>query len=243
MHCRDPFSQNNRHRHPIVLVHGGWAGGWQWREVAEKLTAASFSVFTPTLTGLGERVHLASPEVGLSTYITDIEKVLFYEQLSEAVLVGFSFSGLIISGVAERVPERISCLVYLDAFVPANGQSLEDIVGPKISKNIRSFASQYGDGWRIPSFFDNNPRSTPQPLKTSEEPVTIENPRAQRIPHVYIHCTAKPTEWVFTPILDRCAEYARDQGWEYRKLDSDHFPMYSAREQLVAELIEITDSL
>ena len=108
----------------FVLVHGGWAGGWQWREVASLLRAAGHDVFTPTLTGLGERVHLASPDVGLDTHIQDILMVLEYEELRDVILVGYSYSGMVITGVAERAPERLAHLVYLDAYVPRELTSL-----------------------------------------------------------------------------------------------------------------------
>ena len=115
----------------FVLVHGGWAGGWQWREIASLLRAAGHDVFTPTLTGLGERVHLASPDVGLDTHIQDILMVLEYEDLHDVILVGYSYSGMVITGVAERAPERLAHLVYLDAYVPRDGQSLLDMLGPE----------------------------------------------------------------------------------------------------------------
>src|SRR5690349_14070720 len=112
-----------------VLLHGGWAGGWQWRAVAQHIRAAGYEVYTPTFTGLGERAHLASPEVGLETHIQDVLGVLEYEDLHEMVLVGHSYSGMVSTAVAERVPERIAELVYVDAFVPQDGQSLNDIIG------------------------------------------------------------------------------------------------------------------
>ena len=115
----------------FVLVHGGWAGGWQWREVAGLLRAAGHEVFTPTLTGLGERVHLANPDIGLDTHIQDILMVLEYEELRDVILVGYSYSGMVITGVAELAPERISQLIYLDAFVPQDGQSMLDNAGAR----------------------------------------------------------------------------------------------------------------
>src|SRR5688572_12471656 len=108
----------------FVLVHGGWDGGWAWRSVAKDLQAAGHEVFTPTLTGSGERVHLASPEIGLDTHIQDIVNVLRFENLSDVLLVGHSYGGMVITGVAEQMPERIDQLIYLDAFAPRDGESL-----------------------------------------------------------------------------------------------------------------------
>src|SRR6266498_5853186 len=107
-----------------VLLHAGWAGGWQWRAVAQRLRMEGHEVYTPTFTGLGERVHLASSEVGLETHIQDILGVLTYEDLHDVILVGHSYSGMVSTAVAERVPERLAHLVYVDAFVPQDGQSL-----------------------------------------------------------------------------------------------------------------------
>src|SRR3984957_12669518 len=111
-----------------VLVHGAWHGGWCFARVAELLRERGERVFTPTMTGLGERVHLAHAGITLSTHVTDIVNVLRYEDLTEVVLCGHSYGGLVISGVIEAVPERVAALVFLDAFVPEDGQSLHDLV-------------------------------------------------------------------------------------------------------------------
>ncbi len=173
----------------FVLVHGGWAGGWQWREVAALLRAAGHEVFTPTLTGLGERVHLAHPDVGLDSHIQDILMVLEYEELRDVVLVGYSYSGMVITGVAERAPERLAHLVYLDAFVPQDGQSMLEILGPDVAAFIQQMAQAYGDGWRIPHDPPDAPRRTPHPLKTGQQPVSVKNPSAAALPRTFIYCT------------------------------------------------------
>src|SRR5262249_49574993 len=157
-----------------VLLHAAWAGGWQWRTVAAHLRAAGHEVFTPTFTGLGERAHLASPEVGLETHIQDVLGVLAYEDLHAVVLVGYSYSEMVSTAVAERVPERIAQLVYVDAFVPQDGQSLNDIIGSQLQAYFTRVARSRGDGWRIPHDppgAPRTPRMTDQPLKTGEQPV------------------------------------------------------------------------
>ncbi|HUN59048.1 MAG TPA: alpha/beta hydrolase [Candidatus Binataceae bacterium] len=111
----------------LVLVHGAWHGGWCWRRVADRLTSAGHRVFTPTLTGLADRSHLASERVNLSTHVTDIVNLIRWEGLSDIVLCGHSYGGMVITGVADRAPGQIASLVYLDAYVPENGQSLVDI--------------------------------------------------------------------------------------------------------------------
>src|SRR5690348_12629794 len=107
-----------------VLVHGAWGGSFNWRRLRPMLQGAGHTVFTPSLTGLGERAHLASPEVNLSTHIQDVCNALFYDDLSDVTLVGHSYGGMVVAGVADRMPERIKDLVFLDAFVPRSGQSL-----------------------------------------------------------------------------------------------------------------------
>ena len=113
-----------------VLVHGAWAGGWIWRDMADRLRALGHRVFTPTLTGLGERSHLISPQINLTTHVLDVTNVIKWEELSGVVLVGHSYGGMVITGVTEKVPAgAIRSIVYLDAFLPGNGQSLTDLVG------------------------------------------------------------------------------------------------------------------
>jgi pimeloyl-ACP methyl ester carboxylesterase len=107
----------------FVLVHGSWAGGVVWREVARRLRKAGHDVYAPTLTGIGERKHLLNREINLDTHIQDVIGVIDDEDLADIVLVGHSYGGMVISGVADRVPEKVASLVYLDAFVPEDGQS------------------------------------------------------------------------------------------------------------------------
>ncbi len=114
----------------FVLVHGAWHGGWCYARVAGLLRARGHTVFTPTLTGQGERAHLLSGSINLSTHIEDVLGVFAFERLDDVVLAGHSYGGMVITGVADRIPERIRALAYLDAFVPENGQSLFDIYIP-----------------------------------------------------------------------------------------------------------------
>jgi pimeloyl-ACP methyl ester carboxylesterase len=111
-----------------VLIHGGWHGGWCWARVAPILRAAGHDVYAPSLTGLGDRVHLLSPSVRLETHIEDVLGVLSYEDLRDVVLVGHSYGGMVITGVADRAADRVSHLVYLDAFVPRDGECLLDLL-------------------------------------------------------------------------------------------------------------------
>ena len=138
----------------FVLVHGGWVGGWYWSRVAPLLQAAGHRVFAPTLTGLGERAHLCSLAVDLDTHVQDVTNVLQFEDLHDVILVGHSYGGIVITGVAERTAERLAHLCYLDAFVPRDGQALADFVGPEMVADAREKAKRSRDGSRpdaIPS--------------------------------------------------------------------------------------------
>jgi pimeloyl-ACP methyl ester carboxylesterase len=148
----------------FVLLHGGQSGGWTWRAPAKYLQAAGHEVLRPTLTGLGERVHLATPEVGLYTHIEDVVNVFRYEEVWDAILVGYSYSGLVARGVAERIPERISQLVYLDALVPQDGQSGADLFGPEAPAYLIEHARLSGDGWLLPNTRPDLPLCNDHPL-------------------------------------------------------------------------------
>jgi pimeloyl-ACP methyl ester carboxylesterase len=122
----------------FVLVHGAWHGGWCWRRVADRLRASGHLVFTPTLTGLGERSHLLRPDLDLDVHIADVINVIKWERLSDVVLCGHSYGGFVISGVAEQAADLIRSIVFLDAFLPNNGDAIEDITGPAVKDAIRA---------------------------------------------------------------------------------------------------------
>src|SRR5271157_4782762 len=130
--------------HTFVLVHGAWHGGWCWRRVADRLRLDGHAVFTPMLTGLGERSHLLRPGIDLATHVADIVSVMRWEQLSEVVLCGHSYGGFVISGVAEMTLTRIRSIVFLDAFLPANSDTILKLTGPAVGDAIRA-AMQRGE--------------------------------------------------------------------------------------------------
>jgi len=133
----------------MVLIHGSMHGGWCWQRVAPLLRAAGHDVYTPTLTGLGERVHLAHPAVDLDTHIRDVLGVLEFEDLHEVILVGHSYGTMVITGVADRVPERIAHLVYLDGTMAADGQTALDFFPPEWRASRRAQVDAEGEGWRL----------------------------------------------------------------------------------------------
>ncbi len=216
-----------------VLCHGAWAGGWQWREVANWLRAAGHEVYTPTFTGLGERVHLAQPEIDLETHIQDVLGVLQFEDLHQVILLGYSYSGLVITAVADRVPERLKHLVYLDAFVPEGGQSLGDILGSEITAEIKAAAEAYGEGWRVPHNPPDAPHRVDQPLKSLLQPVVVKNTAGAHIPHTFIYCAEGERE--IGPLhgfIAQAAQKARAAGWQYHELQTGHLPMETVPEDL-----------
>lgn len=168
----------------FVLVHGAWHGSWCWARVRDLLAAQGHRVFTPTLSGLGERSHLLSPAIDIETHVLDVANLIRWEELCDIVLVGHSYGGVIVRHVADRLPERIATLVYLDAFVPDHGQSLNDLA-PDFAVMFREQAREHGEGWRIPpvpsAVFAVNPadaawmdaQCTAQPLATFEMPAVL----------------------------------------------------------------------
>ena len=217
-----------------VIAHGAWAGGWEWREVDRLLTADGHKVYRPTLTGLGERVHLSNPDINLTTHITDIVNVFLWEDLHDTVLVGHSYGGMVITGVADRVPDRIKQIIYVDAFLPENGESLESSFGP--GRTPRTHPDGYphlpGDSADRPI-----PHTVPHPAKTLTEPVKLTNQDAvKKIPTTYILTVDKgkqPEEDGFYRFYER----AKARGWTVEIMEGDHVVQRSHPKELV-ELLE-----
>jgi pimeloyl-ACP methyl ester carboxylesterase len=243
----------------FVLTHAAWHGAWCWKKVTPLLRAAGHDVVTPTLTGLGERSHLASPLIGLDTHVQDVVQVLTFEDLNDVILLGHSNGGTLITAVAECVPERLAHLVYLDAFVPEDGQATVDLITfPRHAWEDRVRTEGFGwlipslqavpwdafvrDLWRITDEADRRwlvDRLRPTPFKTFTDPVRRSNPAAAEVPRTYIRCAQHPG-----PQFDRFAEAARTTaGWRCRTLDSAHEPFVTAPRELVDLLLEIPDEV
>lgn len=215
-----------------VIVHGAWGGGWAFRRVEELLRARGHSVYRPTLTGLGERSHLAGPHVGLGTHVEDVVGVLLFEDLRDVVLVGHSYGGVVITGVADRVPERVRSLVFLDAIVPEDGESAAAAIGARAGW-LRQMEK---DGLLVPPWVKPGqppPKDVPHPLKTLTDPVSYKNEAARRLPATYIHTVeAGATKDDFDPQAER----AKARGWTVLRMQADHNPQRTAPEAL-AELL------
>ncbi len=208
-----------------VLVHGAWSGGWMWRDVARMLHAAGHEAFTPTLTGLGERFHLARPDIDLDCHVMDVVNVLRFERLERVVLVGYSYGGMVVTGAAEQEPERIVRLVYLDAFVPFDGESAADLLGPTRTALFVRAAEHLGDGWRVPAPKDGGPegaRFTDMPLEAGLQRLVVRNLAARGLPRTFVLFTAKPATDLLGPVMGRMAARARQAGWDSRELAIAH---------------------
>jgi pimeloyl-ACP methyl ester carboxylesterase len=214
-----------------VLVHGAWGGGWAFKKVDSLLTARGHRVYRPTLTGLGERVHLGRPDVGLSTHVTDIVNVLLFEDLRDIVLVGHSYGGMVITGVADRMPERIRHLVFIDALVPQDGESLVTASrGTKLEGFARRSVDSARDGFIVPNWVTaRSPRPTDvrQPVLTFTEPVSFRNPAAVRLPGTYV-LTVEPGRAEADDDFAAFAQRAKSRGWAYHVLRANHVPERSA---------------
>ena len=230
----------------FLLVHGTGCGGWVWQKLTPFLRAGEHEVYTPTLTGVGDRSHLLNCGVDLTTHITDVASLLFYEDLSEVVLVGHSYAGMVITGVAAKVPERLKLLVYLDAYVPADGQTESDLWPTEMRAAIHTDEAA-GRGLRQPPPLDflgiTDPemaawvkaRVTPHPLATYNEPVPVGSAKSAALPRAFIHCTGGPTTPVFAPF----AAKARAGGWEVHELATGHCAMLTVPREVADLLLEL----
>jgi pimeloyl-ACP methyl ester carboxylesterase len=206
-----------------VLVHGAWGGSFGWHLVRPLLHQAGHAVFTPSLTGLGERAHLATPAVNLSTHVEDVCNAIWYEDLSNIILVGHSYGGMVVTGVADRMSERIRHLVYLDAFVPADGQSLYDVRGgrPDPPGDWRIPPRQRTENPNDPENAWHNARRRPHPRATFEEKVRLSAPLESRpFSLTYIVATNRPDP---EPFFDRIADSLRgNPRWTVRDISGGH---------------------
>ena len=236
-----------------VLVHGAWHGGWCWQKVIPFLEAAGHAVYAPTLTGLAERAAELSPDVGLDTHIQDVVGLLVDKDLHGVILVGHSYGGMVITGVVDAVPERIAHLVYLDTFVPRDGDSMAGI-SPVVIYLLRRQAQ--AGGWRIASHGDYGvttepdrswvlSKVTPQPLKTLEQPLHLKHPAiVSATPRTHIECTGGGFVFLrlrnlLRRILAPRALPPREAGWRLRQLPTGHDAMITMPRELADLLLEV----
>lgn len=239
----------------FVLVHGAFYGGWCWKHVRRLLRQAGHEVFTPTLTGVGERYHLLTREVGLATHVQDIVQVLEYEDLREVVLVGHSYGGMVMTGVADRLPERLRHLVYLDAHLPDPGQAASGAFSEGTADVLQSLAKAEGEAWLLPPLPLHvmgvtrpkdvawaQPRRVPHPLRTLNEPLPLLR-GPSTLPATYVRCTQRAALVAafgtdpLAPFFDK----ARQRGFHFRDIDTGHDAMVAAPELTTQVLLEVLD--
>ncbi len=251
---------------PVVLVAGACLGGWAWREVADQLRGDGHDVYPATLTGLGERVHLAHAGVDLETHIADVVNLLEYEALEEVVLVGHSYAGIVVTGVADRVPERLNAVVYLDTGPIPDGVAIADAMSPEQRELQQRAVDDEGDGWRWPvpdratlaagtfgsasGLSDDDlrliaQRATPQPYATMTSPLRLDHDRPPDTRRAVIFCSAGGMDvdrvrGLIASGDPRAAAFA-DADWELYGLPTGHWPMLSLPGPLAALLREIAE--
>ena len=221
-----------------VLVHGAWSGAQTWRKVRPLLWGAGHAVFTPSLTGLGERIHLASPQVSLRTHVQDVVNMMRFEDLSDVVLVGYSYGGMVVTGALEHIADRVRHLVYLDAFVPDDGESLYSLTG-------QSAEEDFGQGWLVPPM----PREFDDPVEAAwaqargcfTEPVRLAQP-LERYPfsRTYIKATQPPRAEGGSSAFWAAAGRAQASGlWRYAEIDTNHMIANNKPQELAELLLEL----
>jgi len=236
-----------------LLVHGAWHSGQCWERVVPLLASAGHRVLTPSLTGYGEKAHLLGPEVGLDTHVDDIVGLITEEDLTEVVLVGHSYAGLVISSAANQVPDRIAHLVYLDAMVPADGESAADVM--PVTKSVIDLAVKSASGWRVPPLPELPPPAglfgvtdpadvawlrtmlSDQPVRCLQQPVRLDNPAVNTIPRTHIHCTVgKPEGIDQRPVPAVQPNGTPAQVWE---LETGHDCMITMPAELTELLLKL----
>jgi pimeloyl-ACP methyl ester carboxylesterase len=229
----------------FVLVHGAWHGGWSWVRVADRLRARGHVVFAPTLTGLGERAHLLRPGIDLSLHIADVVGVIKYERLNDVVLDGHSYGGCVISGIAEAMPDAIASIVFLDAFIPDNGDATVDLVPPAVQEVIRA-ALERGDTTvpvRDAATFKVNEKdrawvdalATPQPIGTMIEKIKLSGARERIAKKTYIRASGYPN----VSFEKAHARAKADRTWRTYEVPCGHDVMIDDPDRLTEILLEV----
>jgi pimeloyl-ACP methyl ester carboxylesterase len=232
----------------FVLVHGAWHGGWCWSRVADLLRSEGHLVYTPTLTGLGERSHLLHDGITVQTFVDDIVNVLTFEALNDVILVGHSFGGVVITGVADRVPERLQRLVYLDGFLLDSGVSTFDTLPTEVVAKIRVKAQPPGNGAGSAAIPPPEPRHlglidandvdfvrgrlTPQPLGSYESALQLKGPVGNGLPCTYLHCISPS----YAPVQDSRTWVKQQDNWQWGEVAAGHDAMISHPEEVVEAL-------
>ncbi len=227
----------------FVLVHGAWHGGWCWRRVADRLERLGHKVYAPSLTGLGDRAHLINGRINVTTHVTDIVNILRFEDLNDVVLVGHSYAGFVITGVAEREGARIRSIVFLDAYVPQNGQSIFSLTSERLRENVNAAikrgqasmppasAAYFGVNEKDRAWVDS--KCTPQPVGTYNEPLTVTGARESIAKKTYIRAKGWNAPG-FDAVVTRLR---KDPTWKIQELPCGHDAMVDMPDRLTELLV------
>ena len=227
----------------FLVCHGAWSAGWAWKKMHPLMNKAGHRLLTPTYTGLGERAHLAHQGIDLETHIADMLQVIRYEDLRDIVLIGHSYGGMVATGVADRARDKVRQLIYIDAFVPADGQSLLDL--NEVAQARMQEVAKTGDGWRVPpnpTPPDTSPedvawlseRRVHMPIKCFEQRLKLSAPLG--LPRSYIYATRITPADTFGPFARMTKN---DPAWRYHEIDASHSPNVTAPEVLMGMLEKI----
>jgi len=230
----------------FVLVHGAWGGSHGFRQVRRLLRAGQHEVSTPCLSGVGERIHLSSPLVGLGTHIRDVVNHILYEDLTDIVLVGFSYGGFVVTGALEHIAERVSHLVYLDAFVPENGESVWSLLGRGARSKIE-LGQEWVTNGPVREYDDPAEgawmaaRRTSHPMGCFTEPVFLSQPlESFPFTRTYIKATSAPENDIGNDAFWRAARHAKGSpAWSYHEIATNHMVANNRPEELARILLEI----
>ena len=231
----------------FLLIHGAWHGGWVWNEISDILRYQRYSVSTPTLTGLGEKKHLLSSKITIKTFIEDVVNHIIFEDLNNIILVGHSFAGSVISGVADRLKDRIQKLIYFDAMILIDGQKPFDITPKETVEQRIELAKKFGNNISIPApsadafgVFDIKKsllleeKLTPHPLSAFQSKLILKNEVGNGIPLSYIFCT-KPVY----KSLESSREVVRKMKWPIFELNAGHDAMLTHPKETLNLLMKI----
>lgn len=223
-----------------ILVHGAWGGGYSFRAVADTLEAAGHRVYRPSLTGLGDREHLRSADIDLNTHILDIVNLIRFESLDDVILVGHSYAGMVISGVANRLPDRIGRLVFVDAFVPDDGDSAMARLGSRAKLAQQLIQGDYvmPPGRPEPDIY---PRNVPQSLATFTQAIELNQATLEALPATYL-LTVEAGGDAMVDNHAGDAERARERGWDVVEMTGNHNIQRSQPDALATQLIKVAQA-
>lgn len=226
--CLNIFAQQPTY----VIVHGAWGGSWQFKNTANELEKLGSKVYRVNLTGLGERYHLANADINLSTHIKDVVNTILFERLDSVILIGHSYGGMVVTGVADSIPEKLKKVIYLDAFLPENGESVAAYVEGSPTADIIS--SPDGE-YVFPSWVKDTtafPRDVPHPLASIKESIVLKNSKRLEIPSTYI-LTFDPKNGVGKDDFYFFSTRAKKYNWKVIEMEADHNPQINKLDELV----------